>query len=51
MTDTTSTFQNKKAVNNRIKRMRISNLIARNILFLFAIITILTTIGIIVSLL
>ncbi len=51
MTDTTSTFQNKKAVNNRIKRMRISNIIARNILFLFAIITILTTIGIIVSLL
>lgn len=51
MTDTTSTFQNKKAVNNRIKRTRISNIIARNILFLFAIITILTTIGIIVSLL
>ncbi len=51
MTDTTSTFQNKKAVNNRIKRMRASNVIARSILFLFAIITILTTIGIIVSLL
>ncbi len=51
MTESTSTFQNKKAVNSRIKRMRISNVIARNILFLFAIITILTTIGIIVSLL
>ncbi len=51
MTDTTSNFQNKKAVNNRIKRMRASNVIARSILFLFAIITILTTIGIIVSLL
>ncbi|EPR10838.1 phosphate ABC transporter permease subunit PstC [Ruminiclostridium papyrosolvens] len=51
MTESTSTFQNKKAVNSRIKRMRISNVIARNILFLFAIITILTTVGIIVSLL
>lgn len=51
MTESTSTFQNKKAVNSRIKRMRISNTIARNILFLFAIITILTTIGIIASLL
>ncbi len=51
MTESTSTFQNKKAVNSRIKRMRISNVVARNILFLFAIITILTTIGIIVSLL
>lgn len=51
MTESTSTFQNKKAVNSRIKRMRVSNVIARNILFLFAIITILTTIGIIVSLL
>ncbi len=51
MTESTSTFQNKKAVNSRIKRMRISNVIARNILFLFAIITILTTIGIIASLL
>ncbi len=51
MTESTSTFQNKKAVNSRIKRMRISNIVARNILFLFAIITILTTIGIIVSLL
>lgn len=51
MTDITSTFRNKKAVNSRIKRMRISNVIARNILFLFAIITILTTVGIIVSLL
>lgn len=51
MTESTSTFQNKKAVNIRIKRMRVSNVIARNILFLFAIITILTTIGIIVSLL
>ncbi len=51
MTESTSTFQNKKAVNSRIKRMRISNVVARNILFLFAIITILTTLGIIVSLL
>ncbi|WP_024831433.1 phosphate ABC transporter permease subunit PstC [Ruminiclostridium josui] len=51
MTDTTNNFQNKKAVNNRIKRMRASNVIARSILFLFAIVTILTTIGIIVSLL
>ncbi len=51
MTESTSTFQNKKAVNSRIKRMRVSNVIARNILFLFAIITILTTIGIIASLL
>lgn len=51
MTDTTNNFQNKKAVNNRIKRMRASNVIARSTLFLFAIVTILTTIGIIVSLL
>ena len=35
----------------RIKRMKLANIIARSILFLFAIITILTTIGIIFSLL
>jgi len=52
MTDTTSVVQSKKAANiKRIKRMKISNVIAKNILFLFAIITILTTLGIIISLL
>jgi len=52
MTDTTSVVENKKATNkNRIKRMKASNVIAKNILFLFAIITILTTLGIIISLL
>ncbi|MHB8066046.1 MAG: phosphate ABC transporter permease subunit PstC [Ruminiclostridium sp.] len=52
MTDTTSVALSKKAANNkRIKRMKISNIVAKNILFLFAIITILTTLGIIISLL
>lgn len=52
MTNTTNALQNKKASNiSRIKRMKVSNIIARNILFLFAIITILTTLGIIISLL
>ncbi len=43
--------QNKQNSRNRIKRMKLSNVIAKNILFMFAIITILTTIGIIISLL
>ena len=51
MTDATSVVQNKKAANKRMKRMKISNIIARNILFLFAIISILTTVGIVISLL
>jgi phosphate transport system permease protein len=52
MTDTISVVLSKKAANNkRIKRMKISNIVAKNILFLFAIITILTTLGIIISLL
>lgn len=52
MTDISSAVQNKKATNkNRIKRMKASNVIAKNILFLFALITILTTLGIIISLL
>lgn len=52
MTDTTSVVQSKKVTNkNRIKRMKVSNIIARNIFFLFAIITILTTLGIVISLL
>lgn len=52
MTETLSAIQNKKAINkNRIKRMKASNVIAKNILFLFALITILTTLGIIISLL
>lgn len=51
MTDATGVMQNKKAADkNRIKRMKVSNIIAKNILFLFAIITVLTTLGIIVSL-
>ncbi len=40
-----------KTVNTRIKRMKLSNTVAKNIFFLFAIITILTTLGIIISLL
>ena len=40
-----------KTVNSRIKRMKLSNTVAKNIFFLFAIITILTTLGIIISLL
>jgi len=52
MIDMTSAVQNKKATNkNRIKRMNISNVVAKNILFLFSIITMLTTVGIIISLL
>lgn len=47
-----NTMQIKKVANRkRIKRMKVSNVIAKNILFLFASITILTTIGIIISLL
>lgn len=52
MLDMTSAVPNKKAANkSRIKRMKISNVVAKNILFLFAIITMLTTVGIIISLL
>lgn len=51
MAGTIGTVETKKAANNRIKRMKLSNVVAKNILFLFAIITILTTLGIIVSLL
>ncbi len=52
MTDNTEVLQSRKAANkSRIKRMKLSNIIAKNILFLFAIITILTTVGIIISLL
>lgn len=51
MTQSANTAQNGKAANIRIKRMKLSNTIARNVLFLFAIITILTTLGIIISLL
>ncbi len=40
-----------KTFNTRIKRMKLSNTVAKNIFFLFAIITILTTLGIIISLL
>ncbi len=51
MTQSVNTAQNRKAANTRIKRMKLSNTIAKNIFFLFAIITILTTLGIIISLL
>lgn len=51
MTDTAYVSADKKSADRRIKRMKASNVIARNILFLFAIITILTTLGIIISLL
>lgn len=50
MTQIVST-QSKQNSRNRIKRMKLSNVIAKNILFMFAIITILTTLGIIISLL
>ncbi len=51
MTHTANTTNNRQMANSRIKRMKISNVVARNIFFLFAIITILTTLGIIISLL
>jgi len=51
MTQISDVTQDKKNARARIKRMKLSNVVARNILFLFAIITILTTIGIIASLL
>ncbi len=51
MTQSVDAAQNRKIANTRIKRMKLSNAIAKNILFLFAVITILTTLGIIISLL
>ncbi|EMS74130.1 phosphate ABC transporter permease subunit PstC [Ruminiclostridium cellobioparum] len=51
MTQSVDAAQNRKIANTRIKRMKLSNTIAKNILFLFAVITILTTLGIIISLL
>ncbi len=51
MTQSVNAAQDRKAAGNRIKRMKLSNTVARNILFLFASITILTTLGIIISLL
>lgn len=51
MTDLQNVIPDKKTISKRIKMMKASNIIARNILFLFAIITILTTVGIIFSLL
>ena len=51
MTQGVNTVQSRKTASTRIKRMKLSNTIAKNILFLFAIITILTTLGIIISLL
>ncbi len=51
MTRSVNAAQDRKAAGNRIKRMKLSNTVARNILFLFASITILTTLGIIISLL
>ena len=51
MTQSVNAAQNRKTANTRIKRMKLSNTIAKNIFFLFAIITILTTLGIIISLL
>lgn len=51
MTESSNASQNSLKTGNRIRRMKISNSIAKNILFLFAIITIMTTIGIIISLL
>lgn len=51
MTENINAAQNRLKSSNRIKRMKLSNSIAKNILFLFSIITILTTLGIIISLL
>lgn len=51
MTQSVNAAQDRKVAGNRIKRMKLSNTVARNILFLFASITILTTLGIIISLL
>jgi len=51
MTQSANAAQDRKAAGNRIRRMKLSNTVARNILFLFASITILTTLGIIISLL
>ncbi len=51
MTQSANAAQDRKAAGNRIKRMKLSNTVARNILFLFASITIMTTLGIIISLL
>ncbi len=51
MTHTANITKDRQMANRRIKRMKISNVVARNIFFLFAIITILTTLGIIFSLL
>lgn len=51
MTHSANAAKGAQMANGRIKRMKISNVIARNIFFLFAIITILTTVGIIFSLL
>lgn len=51
MTEGINAVQNRLKSSSRIKRMKLSNSIAKNILFLFSIITILTTIGIIISLL
>ncbi len=51
MSHTANTTKDKQMVNSRIKRMKISNVVARNLFFLFAIITILTTLGIVISLL
>lgn len=52
MADKVNIVKNKKAANkDRIRRMKVSDIAAKSILFLFAVITVLTTIGIIVSLL
>jgi phosphate transport system permease protein len=51
MTDTSGVLKKRQPAGSRIRRMKLANVIARNILFLFAIITILTTVGIIISLL
>ncbi len=50
MTNMQSVVKKNIVTKKRIQRMKTSNIIAKNILFLFAIITILTTIGIIISL-
>lgn len=50
MTNMQSVVKKNIVTNKRIQRMKTSNIIAKNILFLFAIITILTTVGIIISL-
>lgn len=50
MTNMQSVVKKNIVTKKRIQRMKTSNIIAKNILFLFAIITILTTVGIIISL-